>query len=230
MLEELKARVFRETMRLVKYGLIGLTRGNVSGTDQEKGLMVITPAGVPYEEMRAEDMVVVDMIDGRVAEGGKPSGDALTHLHLYRTFPELGGIVHIRSVNAAAWAQAGKGLPPYGIVHADAFCGEIPCTRGLTENECKNSYELNIGKLIEETFKQWDYMEIPGVLVKSHGAFTWGECVEKAADNAMALEAAAETAVKMKFLAPDASEIDSFLLEKRYTKKHGKRTNRSKRK
>ena len=230
MLEELKVRVFQETMKLVKYGLVGLTRGNVSGIDQEKGLMVITPSGVPYEEMKAEDMVVVDMIDGRVAEGGKPSGDTPTHLHLYRTFPELGGIVHIHSLNATVWAQAGKGIPPYGVIHADAFCGEIPCTRGLTEKECKNSYELNVGKLIEETFNQRDYIEIPGVLVKSHGAVTWGDCVERAAENAMALEAAAEIAIKMKSIDSVVSEIEAFLLEKRYMKKHGKRTNRNSRK
>lgn len=224
MLEELKRRVFEENLKLVKYGLVVLTWGNVSGIDREKGLVVIKPSGVPYETMKVEDMVVVDLVDGRVAEGKyRPSSDTPTHLHLYRVFSEIGGIVHTHSINAVAWAQAGKAIPAYGTTHADAFYGDVPCTRALTEKEIKKSaYELNTGKVIEETFQGKDYNAIPAVLVKNHGPFTWGETPEKAVENAVTLEAVAEMAIKTRQIEPTAERSEPFLLDKHYFRKHGK--------
>lgn len=223
MVEELKKRVYRENLKLVKYGLVVLTWGNVSGVDRDKGLMVIKPSGVPYSELKAEDMVVVDLIDGRVVEGKRrPSSDTATHLYLYRAFPELRGIVHTHSINATAWAQAGEEIPVYGTTHADAFYGDIPCTRALTEEEIRSAYELNTGKVIEERFKDRDYKAVPGVLVKKHGPFTWGETAEKAVENAVTLEAIAEMAIKTRFISPNAERAEQFLLDKHYFRKHGK--------
>ena len=166
MLERLKERVYRETLKLREYGLAVPTGGSVSGIDREKGLVVIRPGGVSCGELTSADMLVVDLIDGRVAEGKhRPPIDTPTHLYLYRAFPGIGGLVHTRSVNAAAWAQAGKDLPVYGATQADAFCGAVPCTRALTEKEVKGTYELNVGKVIEETFEGKDAALIPAALV-----------------------------------------------------------------
>lgn len=223
MLEELKERVYRENLNLVKQRLVVLTWGNVSGIDREKGLVVIKPSGVAYDRMTADDMVVVDLIDGRVAEGKyRPSSDTPTHLYLYNAFPEIGGIVHTHSVNAAAWAQAGKGISAYGTTHADAFYGEVPCTRALTEAEIRSAYELNTGKVIAETFRNKDYKAVSAVLVKNHGPFTWGETPEKAVENAVTLEAAAQMAIKTLQIDPQAGTVPQYLTDKHYFRKHGK--------
>lgn len=223
MLEELKERVYRENLNLVKHGLVVLTWGNVSGIDREKGLVVIKPSGVAYDRMTAEDMVVVDLIDGRVAEGKyRPSSDTPTHLYLYNAFPEIGGIVHTHSVNATAWAQAGKGIPAYGTTHADAFYGEVPCTRALTEEEIRSAYELNTGKVIAEAFKDRDHNALPAVLVKNHGPFTWGGTPEKAVENAVTLEAAAQMAMKTLQIDPQTETVPQYLTDKHYFRKHGK--------
>lgn len=223
MLEELKERVYRENIGLVKRGLVVLTWGNVSGIDRDKGLIVIKPSGVAYDRMTAEDMVVVDLVDGRVAEGKyRPSSDTPTHLYLYNAFPDIGGIVHTHSINATAWAQSGKGIPAYGTTHADAFYGEVPCTRALTEGEIKSAYELNTGKVIAETFRNKDYNAIPAVLVKNHGPFTWAATPEKAVENAVTLEAVAEMAIKTLQIDPRSDIAPQYLMDKHYFRKHGK--------
>lgn len=149
MLEELKRRVYEQNMALVKHNLVILTWGNASGIDREKGLIVIKPSGVPYNDMTADDMVVVDMC-GKVAEGKyRPSSDTPTHIELYKAFPEIGGVVHTHSTYAVAWAQAGRDIPAYGTTHADAFYGAVPCTRPLTAEEIRGEYERNTGLVIE---------------------------------------------------------------------------------
>lgn len=214
MLEELKERVYRANVDLVKSGLTLLSWGSVSGIDREQGLIVVSPCGVARDEMTAEDMVVVDLVDGRVAEGKrKPAADTPAHLHLYRTFPQIGGVVFSLSANATAWAQAGKGLPAYGTAHAAAFCGEVPCTRELTEDEAGRG-ELNVGKVIEETFRDKDPVLIPAALVKGHGAYTWGESPERAAENAVALEFSAKTALKTLRIEPEAKSVQGYVFDK----------------
>ena len=152
MLETLKEAVCAANLELVKRGAVIYTWGNVSGIDREKGLMVIKPSGVPYESMTAGDMVAVDVETGETVEGKwKPSSDTETHLALYRAFPEIGGVAHTHSVNAAAFAQAGLDIPALGTTHADYFYGDIPCTRALTEEETKSAYEKNTGTVIIET-------------------------------------------------------------------------------
>ncbi len=137
MLEQLKEDVYRANIDLVRHGLVIHTWGNVSGRDNESGLIVIKPSGVNYETMKPADMVVLD-IEGKVIEGMfKPSTDASTHLVLYKAFRNIGGIVHTHSTYATSWAQAGRAIPALGTTHADHFYGEVPCTRQLTDRRLK---------------------------------------------------------------------------------------------
>ena len=220
MLEALKERVYRQNMALKEQGLVVLTWGNVSARDPETGLVVIKPSGVDYAVMKAEDMVVVDL-DGKVVEGAyRPSSDLPTHLYLYREYPALGGIVHTHSAYATAFAQAGRALIAYGTTHADAFWGDVPCTRALDATEVIEAYEHNTGKVIAETVR--DAEAIPAVLVKNHGVFTWGPTPEKAVENAVTVEEVAKMALFTEQLAPDTARIEQYLLDKHYFRKHGK--------
>ena len=215
-------RVYKQNLELVKRGLVVLTWGNVSAIDREKGLVIIKPSGVSYEDMRSGDMVVVDL-DGNAVEGNlRPSSDTPTHLFLYKSFKEIGGVVHTHSTYATAWAQSGKDIPAYGTTHADAFYGDVPCTRGLTENEIKFDYELNTGKVIAANFKNKDYNAVPAALVKNHGPIVWGTTCEKAVENAVTLEQVAKMAYITGAICPNASKVDNFLLDKHYFRKHGK--------
>ena len=209
-------------MLLAKYNLAVLTWGNASAIDRASGLVVIKPSGVAYENMTAEDMVVVDL-NGKVVDGKlRPSSDTPTHLHLYKAFGDIGGVVHTHSLYATARAQSGKSIPPYGTTHADVFYGDIPCTRALSEGEVQNDYELNTGKVIAETFKGLDYNAVPAVLVKNHGPFVWGASPEKAVENAVTLEQVAKAAFVTETTDPNAERVPQYLLDKHYFRKHGK--------
>lgn len=228
MLEELKAKVFEANLRLVEYNLVVLTWGNVSAIDRESGLVVIKPSGVPYSTMKAEDMVVMDLAGNKVEGKLNPSSDTPTHLELYRKFGEIGGIVHTHSPWACAWAQAGRDIPAYGTTHADFAFGDIPCTRGLTENEVNGEYELNTGKVIVEEFNKRNLnpAKCPAVLIHRHGPFTWGKDENKAVENALILEEVAKMAYRTESVAAlsDGSDIgiENYLLNKHYQRKHGK--------
>lgn len=220
MLEQLKRRVFEQNLALVKHGLVVLTWGNVSARDFESGLVVIKPSGVSYDEMRAEDMVVVDM-DGNTVEGAlRPSSDLPTHLCLYKTYKELGGIVHTHSTCATSFAQGCRAIPAYGTTHADAFYGNVPCARSLTDEEINGAYEWNTGVSITETVV--DATAIPAVLVENHGVFTWGATPEKAVENAVTVEAVAKMALMTELLRPTAETVKQSLLDKHYFRKHGR--------
>ena len=220
MLEHLKQRVFEQNLALVKHGFVTLTWGNVSAIDRATGLVVIKPSGVDYSTMKAEDMVVVDL-NGKVVEGKyRPSSDTSTHLELYKAFPEIGGVVHTHSTYATAWAQAGRSITAYGTTHADAFYGDVPCTRALTKEEIEGDYELSTGKVIVETVK--DYNAIPAILVKNHGPFTWGATPERAVENAVTLEEVAKMATLTEKLNSNTARVDQSLLDKHYFRKHGK--------
>lgn len=221
MLENLKKSVYKANLDLVKHGLVIFTWGNVSAFDREKKLMVIKPGGISYEEMKPEQMVVVDM-KGNVVEGTlNPSSDTATHLVLYKNFPGIRAVVHAHSEWATSWAQAGKEIPALGTTHADYFYGDIPCTRQLTEKEIEGDYELETGNVIIETFNGIDPMLIPGVLIHSHGPFTWGNSPENAIENAVVLEQIAKMAFNT-FLLEKNPEFDKKLLEKHFLRKHGK--------
>ena len=219
-IKQLKERVCNANLTLKQSNLITLTWGNVSGKDEESGLIIIKPSGVSYDTMKPEDMVVVDL-EGNTVEGTYlPSSDLPTHLYLYKQFPSLGGIVHTHSTFATAFAQSGKEIVAYGTTHADAFYGSIPCTCDLTEAEISEAYEWNTGKVIAEAVR--DFIAVPGIIVKNHGVFTWGETAEKAVENAITLEEVAKMAFLTEQLNSDTQRIDQHLLDKHYLRKHGK--------
>ena len=223
MLEQLKQQVLEANLLLPKHGLITFTWGNVSGIDREKGLVVIKPSGVEYDDMCADDMVVVDL-DGNVVEGHyKPSSDTPTHLALYKAFPSLGGVVHTHSRWATSFAQAGRGVPAMGTTQGDYFYGEIPCTRKMTPEEIAGQYELETGNVIIETFKERgiDPAQVPAVLVYSHGPFTWGTDPFNAVHNAVVLEEVAFMDFHAMALNPSLTPMQQELLDKHYLRKHG---------
>lgn len=221
-MQQLKQQVFQANLDLVKHGLVLFTWGNVSGIDRERGLIVIKPSGVSYDDMTADDMVTLDL-DGNVVEGSlKPSSDTPTHLELYKAFPQIGGVVHTHSTWATVWAQAGKSVPALGTTHADYFYGDIPCTRILTEDEVARDYEKNTGKVIVETFESLDATAIPAVLVNNHGPFTWGKDADNAVHNAVVLEEVAKMAKNVTDINSDIKPINSYILDKHYLRKHGK--------
>lgn len=221
MLEALKEQVYKANIDIVKHGLVILTWGNVSAIDRESSLVVIKPSGVSYDEMKAEDMVVVDLNTGKVVEGKyKPSSDTPTHLEIYRKYPTIMSIAHTHSVNAVAFAQAGMPIKALGTTHADCFNGDIPCTRDMKEAEVKENYEDNTGKVIIETIGNNDPLAIPGVLVKSHGPFVWGKDVNSCVIHAVIVEKVAEMNLKTLLLNKD-TEMKKYILEKHYTRKHG---------
>lgn len=228
MLDELKEQVFKANLQLVEYGLVVLTWGNVSGIDREKGLFVIKPSGVPYSQMTADDMVVMDLQGNKVEGKLNPSSDTPTHLELYRNFSDIGGVVHTHSSWACSWAQAGRDIPAYGTTHADFANGAVPCTRALTSDEVKDAYELNTGKVIVETFSKRGITptEFPAVLIHRHGPFAWGKDPFKAVENALILEEVAKMAYRTESVAAmdDSSNIgiEEYLLDKHYQRKHGK--------
>jgi len=220
MLKGLKNIVFKANLDLVKHGLVIHTWGNVSARDRDSGLIVIKPSGVDYESMKPEDMVVIDP-EGKFVEGKfKPSTDAPTHLLLYNSWPEIGGVVHTHSSYATSWAQAGKAIPPFGTTHADHYYGEVPCTRLLTDNEIETDYEINTGKVIVEKMGKVDPLSIPSVLVCSHGPFCWGKDADNAVYNAVALEEIARMAFYTVLLGKN-EPISQSLLDKHYKRKHG---------
>ena len=222
MLEQLKQEVCEANLELHRRGIVIYTWGNVSGIDRDSGNMVIKPSGVSYEHMTTEDMVVVNVASGKVVEGKwKPSSDTATHLELYRSFPGIGGVTHTHSVNAVAFAQAGLPVPALGTTHADYFYGDVPCTRELTEQEVRDAYEENTGKVIVETLRQTDVLSVPAVLVKNHGPFTWGKDAAESVYHAVVLETVAEMAVKTLQLNP-GSALAAYVLDKHYFRKHGK--------
>ncbi len=223
MLEELKEKVCKANLDLVRHGLVIFTWGNVSGIDREHGLVVIKPSGVSYDDMRPADMVVVDLASGRVVEGDlRPSSDTPTHLAIYRAWPEAGGVVHTHSTYATAWAQAGLDIPNIGTTHADYFHDAVPCTADMTEAEVKGDYELETGNVIVRRFADAGInpMHTPGVLVKNHGPFAWGTSPADAVHNAVVLEQVARMAYIAETLNPSLT-MNPLLIEKHFSRKHG---------
>ncbi|WP_270347587.1 L-ribulose-5-phosphate 4-epimerase [Mediterraneibacter faecis] len=223
MLDELKKKVCDANLDLVEKGVVIYTWGNVSGISEDRKYMVIKPSGVGYSGMSSEDMVVVSVESGKKVEGKwNPSSDTKTHLELYRKYSYIKGIVHTHSTNAVAFAQAGKDIPALGTTHADYFYGDIPCARELTKDEVESDYETNTGKVIIETIERRniDPRAIPGVIVKNHGPFAWGDSPENAVYNAVVMEKVSEMDLKTLLLNPNA-EMKQYVLDKHYMRKHG---------
>ena len=222
MLEKLKQEVLEANLMLPRYKLVTFTWGNVSAVDRESKMIVIKPSGVEYDSMKADDMVVVSLETGEVAEGRyKPSSDTPTHLELYRAFEGIGGICHTHSRWATSFAQAGVGVAPMGTTHGDYFYGTIPCTRAMTPQEIAGEYEKETGTVIIETFENTNPLTIPAVLVKSHGPFTWGRDAKEAVHNAVVLEEAAFMNYHALTLNPQAGIMPKELLDRHYLRKHG---------
>jgi len=219
----LREAVWAANQAIVRAGLVTLSFGNASGVDREGGLMLIKPSGVAYADLRPEDLVAVDLETGRpLADGLRPSSDTPTHLALYGAFPEVGGIVHTHSRAATSWAQACRPIPPFGTTHADHFHGAVPVTRQLSDDEVAGEYEAATGAVIVETLTTagLDALEMPAVLVASHGPFTWGPDPGTAADNAIALETVAAMASETLALDPAARPVAQSLLDRHYQRKH----------
>lgn len=223
MLEKLKQEVYEANMALPKHDLVTFTWGNVSGIDRESGLFVIKPSGVDYEKFTPDDMVVVDL-EGKKVEGKlNPSSDTETHRVLYRAFPHIGGVVHTHSRWATTFAQAGQGVRAYGTTHADYFYGEIPCTREMTKEEIAGGYEYETGRVIVERFEKYGVNpdDIPAVLVKDHGPFTWGKDAHEAVYHAVVLEEVAMMALHTQILTQSRDPMPQALLDKHFLRKHG---------
>lgn len=223
MLEQLKEEVFQANLELPDRGLIKYTWGNVSAVDREKGLFVIKPSGVGYDDMKASDMVVCDF-EGNVIEGDlNPSSDMPTHAVLYKEFPEIGAVVHTHSTWATIWAQAGLDVPAMGTTHADTFYGTVPCARFLTQAEIDRGYEEETGRAIVETFRERGIkpMEVPGVLLHGHGPFTWAKDAKGAVLNAVVLDEVCKTNLFARQLNAFAEELPQRILDKHYLRKHG---------
>jgi L-ribulose-5-phosphate 4-epimerase len=223
MLEELKQAVYEANMDLPAHGLVTFTWGNVSGIDRGRGLFVIKPSGVAYDELTPDMMVVCDLDGNRVEGDLNPSSDTATHAVLYQAFPDVGGIVHTHSPWATSWAQAGRAIPCYGTTHADYFYGDIPCARNLTKAEIDEAYERNTGVLIAELFGEggYDHVAVPAVLCKNHGPFAWGADPAEAVYHAVVLERVAEMACKTETINPRVKPAPQELQDKHYLRKHG---------
>ncbi len=220
-LNQLRKDVLAANLEIVARGLVLYTFGNVSGIDRDAGLVVIKPSGVPYEELRAEDLPVFTL-DGKQVEGKlKPSSDLDTHLHLYREFKSIGAVVHTHSEYATAWAQAGRAIPAYGTTHADYFHGPVPVTATLTDAEIEGDYVLNTGVAITRLFAGMDPLAVPGVLVAGHAPFVWGRSPHEAVHNAVVLEAVARMALYTVQIAHDCEPVSQGLLDRHHLRKHG---------
>jgi L-ribulose-5-phosphate 4-epimerase len=217
----LREEVLEANLALVRHGLVTLTWGNASGIDRTAGLVAIKPSGVPYEEMGVEDVVVVDLT-GRVVEGARrPSTDTPTHLALYRSCPEIGGIVHTHSTWATSWAQAELEIPILGTTHADLCPGAVPIARWLSVDETRGAYEENTGLVLREAIGDAGIEKVPAALVPGHGPFTWGESAAQALERAVTLEEVAHMAFLTVSLRPAVAPLPGFMVDRHFTRKHG---------
>lgn len=222
LLKELRERVWRCNMDLYNKNLVVHTFGNVSGIDRERGIMAIKPSGVPYTDLRSDDIVIVDMENNIVDSKLKPSSDTKTHLVLYKAFSNIGGVAHTHSPNATAWAQAKRTIPCYGTTHADHVQGEIPCTDDLSDEQIKNDYERETGYQIVKRFSNISPDEVGMVLVAGHGPFTWGKTPEEAVNNTIMLEEIAKISQMTLNINPNTETLKQTLIDKHYLRKHGK--------
>jgi len=208
-------------MALPKSGLVIQTFGNVSAVDREAEVFAIKPSGVSYDDLRPEDMVVVDL-KNQVVEGDlRPSSDTKTHSLLYRNFPKIGGVCHTHSTYAVAWAQSIRPIPILGTTHADHLNVDIPCTEVMTDEMIKGDYEEETGNQILKVFQDLSYQEIEMVLVACHGPFTWGKSAQKAVYSSIVLEELAKMAHLTLQINSEAAKLKNALVQKHYLRKHG---------
>jgi L-ribulose-5-phosphate 4-epimerase len=216
-----KNRAYKSNIRIHELGLAFDTFGNVSGRFQNKCL--IKPSGVSVSELTEKKIVEVDISTSLFNGSNRPSTDTPTHIEIYRNFPEVGGICHVHSQYATAWAQAALPIPCFGTTHSDYWNGSIPITKNLSEKEIENEYEKNTGRVIINKIKKSKInpLFIPGVLVIKHGPFTWGKNIEEAVKNANLLESIAKTAWITLTINSKTKPISKFLREKHFNRKNG---------
>jgi len=220
MYEQLKQECFDANLELPKLDLVIYNFGNVSAVDREHGVFAIKPSGVPYDELKADDMVIVCLETGKVVEGTmRPSSDTNTHLVLYRNYPTIGGVCHTHSTYAVGWAQAARPVPIYGTTHADHLATDIPCTEFMTDEAIQRDYETETGNQIVNC--NLNPSEIEMVLVAGHGPFTWGKNAAKAVYNAKVLEELCKMALITEQANPQAKRLKDTLIAKHYFRKHG---------
>jgi L-ribulose-5-phosphate 4-epimerase len=219
--DKLREQVLAANVALAARGLAHASFGNVSAVDRDAGVVAIKPSGVAYDALRAEEISLVSLDDGALLDGLKPSSDTPTHLALYEAFAEVGGVAHTHSTYATSWAQACRPLPCFGTTHADYFNGPVPCTRALADDECGDGYERATGEAIVEAIDGLDPLEMPAVLVASHGAFAWGSAAAEAVEHAAALEEVAQVAFNAVALEPGLEPVSPALLERHFRRKHG---------
>jgi L-ribulose-5-phosphate 4-epimerase len=223
---DLVQEVLRANCALAAHGLAPLTWGNASGIDREQGLVAIKPSGVAYDELSAEDIVVLDL-DGNVISDParperRPSTDTPTHLVLYREFEEIGGVVHTHSTWSVAWAQAQREIPLLGTTHADLSAHPIPLTRALTDEEIAEDYEGATGTVLAETIaERGGPSEVPCVLARGHAPFCWAASPTKAVEVAITLEEVARMALLTTLLEPGAQPLQGAVRDKHHERKHG---------
>jgi L-ribulose-5-phosphate 4-epimerase len=220
-LEKLKKAVVEANKELPKHHLVQYSWGNVGAIDRENKVIVIKPVGMPYDKLTTDNVSVTDL-EGKILAGTfSPSVDLPIHLELFSAFPTINAIVHTHSTYATMWAQAGVDIPCYGTTHADYFYGCIPCTRSLTDSEINGDFERATGRVIAERFSQLNPEAVPGVLVASHGVFTWGADVWDAVHKAVVLEEIAKIAFGSFLLKPSIQPVSSSLMDRHYLRKHG---------
>jgi L-ribulose-5-phosphate 4-epimerase len=220
---ELKRECYEANMDLPKLDLVVYTFGNVSAVDRSEGVFAIKPSGVPYADLKAEDIVILDF-DNQVIEGKmRPSSDTKTHALLYKHWEKIGGISHTHSTYAVAWAQAQRDIPIFGTTHADHTTFDIPCAPPMADELIQGDYEHMTGQQIFDCFtdKGFFYEEMEMVLIGNHGPFTWGKNAAKAVYNSKVLEELARMAYLTLQINPNAPRLKEALIKKHYERKHG---------
>ncbi|PTT00826.1 L-ribulose-5-phosphate 4-epimerase [Flavobacterium sp. HMWF030] len=222
--KDLKQECYEANMQLNALNLVVYTFGNVSAVDRKNGVFAIKPSGVPYEDLKPEDIVIVDF-DNNVIEGTmRPSSDTKTHAYLYKNWPNIGGVAHTHATYSVAWAQSQQDIPIFGTTHADHLTADIPCAPPMADALIEGNYEHNTGIQILDCFKEKNlsYEEVEMVLIGNHGPFAWGKNAAKAVYNSKVLEVVAEMAYLTLQINPNAPRLKDSLIKKHYNRKHGK--------
>lgn len=222
--KDLKQECYEANMQLNALNLVVYTFGNVSAVDRENGVFAIKPSGVPYEDLKPEDIVIVDF-DNNIIEGTmRPSSDTKTHAYLYKNWPNIGGVAHTHATYSVAWAQSQRDIPIFGTTHADHLTSDIPCAPPMSDSLIEGNYEHNTGIQILDCFKEKNlsYEEVEMILIGNHGPFAWGKNAAKAVYNSKVLEVVAEMAYLTLQINPNAPRLKDSLIKKHYNRKHGK--------
>lgn len=222
--KDLKQECYEANMQLNALNLVVYTFGNVSAVDRKNGVFAIKPSGVPYEDLKPEDIVIVDF-DNNIIEGTmRPSSDTKTHAYLYKNWPNIGGVAHTHATYSVAWAQSQRDIPIFGTTHADHLTADIPCAPPMADSLIEGNYEHNTGIQILDCFKEkkLSYEEVEMVLIGNHGPFAWGKNAAKAVYNSKVLEVVAEMAYLTLQINPNAPRLKDSLIKKHYNRKHGK--------